>query len=89
MPYADRATQLQYLKDRRKKLKVGRKVNASPYASLDNENNEFQMKALAPPVKISLPKPRPQPYDKRNSIEKEKPFNPFDAGMNEAQYIFL
>ena len=73
MPYADRATQLQYMKDRRKKMRVGRKVNQSPYAQLDNENNEHQMKALAPAIKIKLaPKP-PPPYDKKSSIEKEKP----------------
>ena len=89
MPYADRATQLQYLKDRRKKLRVGRKVNQSPYGSIDMVDNDFKMKQLAPSIKISPPKPRPLPYDKRNSIEKEKPFNPFDEGMNEAQYIFM
>jgi hypothetical protein len=89
MPYADRATQLQYLKDRRKKLKVGRKVNQSPYGSMDMVDNDFKMRQLAPSIKITPPKPRPAPYDRKNSIEKEKPFNAEEAGLQRAEYIFV
>jgi len=89
MPYADRQTQLQYLKDRRKRLKVGRKVNQSPYGTMDMVNNDFKMAQLAPSIKITPPKPPPVPYNRKITIEYEIPINPIDEFMRSPEFIFL
>lgn len=71
MPYADRATQLKYLKDRRARLHAEKIKNAKVVTpvlqqSYDNNNN-FYIKPLAPPMSL---KPPPPPRTRENSIEK-------------------
>lgn len=86
MPYADRATQLQYLKDRRKRLRVGRKVNASPYAKMETDGSEIKMRQLAPPLVIKPQKPPPTPYNRNTSIEKEVKLSPEPYDLNPTNY---
>lgn len=86
MPYADRATQLQYLKDRRKRLRVGRKVNASPYAKMETDGSDFKMKQLAPPIVIIPRKAPPPPYDRKMSIEREVKQQPEPYDLNPTNY---
>lgn len=85
MPYADRETQLQYLKDRRKKLRVGRKVNYKPY----EEPVLYPLsKPLAPAIDIK-PFKNERAYNPRYSIEKQKPIDTVALGLQPAEYIFV
>ena len=69
MPYKDRNVQLQYLKDRRKRLRVGRKTNITPFVEPVQYNGNGFSK-LAQPIQIA-PIKKVTPYTKQNSIERE------------------
>ena len=69
MPYKDRDVQLQYLKDRRKRLRVGRKTNITPFVE-EVQYNANGFNKLAKPIQIA-PIKKVAPYTKHNSIEKE------------------
>jgi hypothetical protein len=69
MPYADRATQLKYLKDRRARLHADKIKNAKVVTPLYQQQgyDNIYIKPLAPPMNL---KPPPPPRTRENSIEK-------------------
>lgn len=69
MPYKDRDIQLQYLKDRRKRLRVGRKTNITPFIE-EVQYNGHGFSKIAQPIQIA-PIKKVAPYNKQISIERE------------------
>ena len=82
MPYADRKTQLQYLKDRRVKLKKGRPINQKPYSEMQLGT----VTELAKPFKIVVNQ-KPKPYIRKESLEKEKVIK--EPNDQQPLYIFM